>query len=57
MKIVDRTERFELRLSKREIGDLRSKSAQLGVSAADYLRLLIRCAVVDVKLENADTKK
>jgi len=37
----ERTERFELRLSKDEYALLQKKSADLGVSAADYLRILI----------------
>lgn len=37
----ERTERFELRLSKDEYALLQKKAADLGVSAADYLRILI----------------
>lgn len=37
----ERTERFELRLTKNEYDLLMKKAADLGVSAADYLRILI----------------
>lgn len=37
----ERTERFELRLSKDEYALLQKKSAEIGVSSADYLRILI----------------
>ena len=37
----ERTERFELRLTKEELEGLRATSTYLGMSAADYIRLLL----------------
>ncbi len=41
MARAERTERFELRLSKQELKMLRVQAEEKGVSCADLLRMLI----------------
>lgn len=54
---MNRPIRFELRLNEEESVLLRDKATALGVSAADYIRILIRSADITLSRRENETKR